>query len=976
MFNHERLPVCPLTMTQLRQTDLAADKLLKVCGVTVAHHFNCGNCVRDSAEIVSGELYCSYLNTAGTYRLSSRPAVLRLRGLLAAASLFLTLFCASPAKLDAETPPAEQPKGVLLLYMDEMSHPAERAADEGIRSVLGNKRDIRIYSEHLDTALFPDPKFQAAQSAWLKNKYQDRRIDLVIAVGLPSQTLLPDIPTVFCGMERNGLSHATLPPNATAVWPSPDFEGTLTAAARLQPGAHRVVVLSGTTAWDHHIEMGLRNTPQPPGTHWVISYWDNISVEEMRSRLAALPRDTIVLFLSVVRDGAGHTPISLALIPSLSAASSAPIYGLSDGFIGFGIVGGSVLSFETQGKQAAELGQRILQGEKAADIEPVTAASSYIFDWRQFRRFGLSESALPPGSIVRFAVRSPWDLYKGWIITGVVFLLLETGLIGYLLLQRRRRRRAESLLSYELRFESLLSGLSATFANVPADRTNAEIEKALEKLRGFLDLDRVSLFETMEADSPFELIHSASGGAIPPGPLAFSRKEFPWIVANLLQGKDCVLRSREGLPPDAQKEQAFLLEKDYRFIVLVPLRAASVTVGCLAFISYHEGTWPDELVRQFRVVAEVFANTLARRRIEGGLQESQQRFQTMADTAPVMIWMSGTDKLRTFFNRQWLDYTGRSLDEELGNGWAKNVHPEDVEQCLSTYVESFVARQSFSMEFRLRRPNGAFGWVFDTGVPRYTPAGEFTGFIGSCMDITDRRSAEQSLLDLSGRLISAQEDERARIARELHDDFSQRLALLAMQLGQVSESIPSSNKAADKKLHTMWEGISELSADIHRLSHQLHSSKLHHVGLMAAARSLCDEIGQQNHIQIEFIERDMPEEIPQDVELCFFRIVQEALNNIVKHSGAKQAHVQFVGTTSHIRLRIVDGGVGFDPNTKSVKGGLGLASMRERLRLLDGSLALHSRHMEGTEILAEVPLAQVNRAEAAPVTTIDRRDRQ
>ena len=931
---------------------------------------------RSTCTCTTAQAIVIVISEYGIPGISRRLVVLRLRRLSAGASLFLTLFCASPAKLNPETPPPEQPKGVLLLYMDEMSHPAERAADEGIRSVLGNKRDIRIYSEHLDTALFPDPKFQAAQSAWLKNKYRDRRIDLVIAVGLPSQTLLPDIPTVFCGMERNGLSYATLPPNATAVWPSPDFEGTLIAAARLQPGAHQVVVLSGTTAWDRHIEMGLRNTPQPPGTHWDISYWDNIPVEEMRLRLAALPRDTIVLFLSVVRDGAGHTPISLALIPSLSAASSAPIYGLSDGFIGFGIVGGSVVSFETQGKQAAELGQRILRGEKAADIEPVTAASSYIFDWRQLRRFGLSESALPPGSMVRFAVRSPWDLYKGWIITSVVFLLLETGLIGYLLLQRRRRRRAESLLSYELRFESLLSGLSATFANVPADRTNAEIEKALEKLRGFLDLDRVSLFETMEADSPFELIHSASGGAIPPGPQAFSRNEFPWIVANLLQGKDCVLRSRENLPPEAQKEQAFLLEKDYRFTVLVPLRAASVTVGCLAFISYHEGTWPDELVRQFRVVAEVFANTLARRRIEGGLQESQQRFQTMADTAPVMIWMSGTDKLRTFFNRQWLDYTGRSLDQELGNGWAKNVHPDDVEQCLGTYVASFVARQSFSMEFRLRRPNGSFGWVFDTGVPRYTPAGEFTGFIGSCMDITDRRSAEQSLLDLSGRLISAQEDERARIARELHDDFSQRLALLAMQLGQVSESIPSSNKAADKKLHTMWEGISELSADIHRLSHQLHSSKLHHVGLMAAARSLCDEIGQQHHIHIEFVERDMPEVIPQDVELCFFRIVQEALNNIVKHSGAKQAHVQFDGTTFHIRLRIVDGGVGFDPNSNSVRGGLGLASMRERLRLLGGSLALHSRHMEGTEILVEVPLAQVNRAGAAPVTTIDRRDRQ
>ena len=291
------------------------------------------------------------------------PVVLRLGRFLACASLFLTFLCASTAGLAPQTPQAEEPKGVLLLYRDEMSLPGERAADEGIRSVLGNNPDIRIYSEHLDTSLFPDPKFQAAQLASLRSKYRNRRIDLVIAAALPAQNLLPDKPTVFCGMEPNGLSHATLPPNSTAVWLSPDFKGTLAAAARLQPRAHQVVVLSGTSPWDRHVELGLRNTPPPPGTNWDISYWDNISVEEMRLRLAALPKNTIVLYLNIQRDGAGHPYVSRDLIPSFSAVSSAPIYGMSDGFIGFGIVGGSVVSFETQGKQAAELGQRILRGE-------------------------------------------------------------------------------------------------------------------------------------------------------------------------------------------------------------------------------------------------------------------------------------------------------------------------------------------------------------------------------------------------------------------------------------------------------------------------------------------------------------------------------------------------------------------------------------------------------------------------------------
>ena len=812
--------------------------------------------------------------------------------------------------------------------------PAERALDTGIRSVLGNKPEIEIYSEHLDTSFFPDPKFQAAQIAWYQNKYRNRRIDLIVAVGLLSQIVFPDIPTIFCAIEPGGLSHETLPPNSTAVWLSPDYKGTLSAAARLQPNARRLVVLVGSSDWDRHLEMGLRNTPPPAGSNWEINYWDDISVEEMRSRLANLPKDTIVLYISIQLDGAGRPYIPRDLVPSLSAASPVPTYGLSSGFIGLGIVGGSVVNFEAQGTRVGEIGQRILRGERPAEIPPITSISSYIFDWRQLRHFGLSESALPRGSSIQFAVLSPWDLYKQWILGGVAFILIQTYFIGYLLLQMRRRRRAESSLNYELRFESLLSSLSATFANVPAERIHAEIEKALERLRSFLDLDRVSLFETIEPDGQFGLSHSASLVEIPSSPHTFGREEFPWLVANLLQGRDCVVRSPKDLPADALKEQTFLLEQSYKFMAVVPLRAAHLTVGGLAFISFHEGRWPDRVIQQFRVTSEVFANTLVRKRIEDGLQESQQRFQTMADTAPVMIWMSGVDKLRTFFNRQWLAFTGRSLDQELGNGWTKGVHPNDLEQCLRTYISSCDGRRPFTMEFRLRRANGDYGWVFDTGVPRHTPAGKFAGFMGSCLDITDRKGAEQGILELSGRLISAQEDERARIARELHDDFSQRLALLAMQLGQVSESLPSSNKAAGEPLHRMWDGISELSSDIHRLSHQLHSSKLQHVGLLAAARSLCDETGQQHRIRIEFVHRELPEEIAPDVELCLFRIVQEALNNIVKHSGAKQAHVELVGTASHIRLRIVDAGVGFDTSAKAARGGLGLASMRERLRLL------------------------------------------
>ena len=224
------------------------------------------------------------------------------------------------------------------------------------------------------------------------------------------------------------------------------------------------------------------------------------------------------------------------------------------------------------------------------------------------------------------------------------------------------------------------------------------------------------------------------------------------------------------------------------------------------------------------------------------------------------------------------------------------------------------------------------------------------------VDITERKRAEEALSTVSQRLIEAHEEERSRIARELHDDFSQRLALLAIQLEQASQSLPDTNEALTERLHVMWERTTELSSDIHKLSHQLHSSKLHHLGLLPAAKSLCQEIGKQHHIHIQFLDREMPEEISPDVGLCFFRIVQEALNNVVKHSGAKQAQVEFVGTPSLIRLRIVDAGAGFDTSSTAARGGLGLASMRERLRLLSGTIAIHSSSTEGTEIVAEVPL--------------------
>lgn len=177
-------------------------------------------------------------------------------------------------------------------------------------------------------------------------------------------------------------------------------------------------------------------------------------------------------------------------------------------------------------------------------------------------------------------------------------------------------------------------------------------------------------------------------------------------------------------------------------------------------------------------VTGLVADVTERKHAEQAIRESEARFRLVADTAPVLIWMAGTDKLRTFFNKGWLDFTGRSMEQETGNGWASGVHPDDLERCLGIYSAAFGAQAKFEREYRLRRFDGEYRWIVDYGVPRYESNGTFCGYIGSCIDITERKSAEASLRELSGRLITTQEQERSRIARELHDNLSQRMALI------------------------------------------------------------------------------------------------------------------------------------------------------------------------------------------------------
>jgi PAS domain S-box-containing protein len=338
------------------------------------------------------------------------------------------------------------------------------------------------------------------------------------------------------------------------------------------------------------------------------------------------------------------------------------------------------------------------------------------------------------------------------------------------------------------------------------------------------------------------------------------------------------------------------------------------------------------------------------------LRESEERFRLVANTAPVMIWMAGLDKLCNYFNQQWLDYTGRMLQEELGDGWVDCVHPEDVNACLETYSQAFDKREPFDMQYRLRRYDQQYRWIYDRGVPRFNSDGSFAGYIGSCYDVNDRKLAEEALGSLGRRLIEAHEEERTWIARELHDDINQRLALLTIELDKCRQHLPESAAEIGVQLEKMGKRLFDLSKDVQSLSHRLHSSKLEYLGLVTATRSFCKELSDQHNVHVEFSQSEVPASIPREISLVLFRVLQEALQNAVKYSRAQDFRVDLRGEAREIYLTVRDRGVGFDQDEAMQSRGLGLISMRERLQLVNGSFAIDSKPGEGTTISARVPL--------------------
>ena len=287
----------------------------------------------------------------------------------------------------------------------------------------------------------------------------------------------------------------------------------------------------------------------------------------------------------------------------------------------------------------------------------------------------------------------------------------------------------------------------------------------------------------------------------------------------------------------------------------------------------------------------------------------------------------------------------------LQQQFVDQIHPDDRTKFLAAIAGLTPENPTGEVTYRTLASHGTLVWLKSNGRGFFDTEGRLLRVIGMVADINDLKRAEDALSEMTRKLIESQEQERARIGRELHDDINQRLAMLSLQL----ERLPETPSAIQSRTQELRKELRQISDDVQALSHDLHSSKMDYLGFVAGIKSWCKEFGERQKLEIDF-ESKVSSSLPRELGVNLFRVLQEGLQNVVKHSGARRVDVRLLEVSGEIHLDIRDSGRGFNVDGALRGKGLGLTSMRERVRLVNGTIAFDSKPMGGTTIHIRVPL--------------------
>jgi signal transduction histidine kinase len=522
-----------------------------------------------------------------------------------------------------------------------------------------------------------------------------------------------------------------------------------------------------------------------------------------------------------------------------------------------------------------------------------------------------------------------------------------------------------SHLESQLEFETLISDTSAALFRTPPEQVELAVERALGRVRAFFQADRAALL-SVSADQQQVNVRLASYAegvsAVPPS--VNLAPMFTWAAHRLLVERLPVRISRvEELPPEAAVDRTAREEMGLRSALSLPIETGAEIRHLIVLQTIREEReWPDALVQRLRVLGELLVGALERMEMIAELRKSEARLAAGADLAGLAYYELDYGQGVAYADDRFYDICGIPPERRQGlqplEHWLAHLHPDDRPRVQAVRVQLHDGRlERVSMEYRYFHEGRGQAWIHHlAGVGRRDASGRANLTYGVFRDVTEARRADVERFDLSRRLIRAHEDERASLARELHDDVTQRLAVLAIDVG--GAELASVDEGQAERLRGVRQGLARLSEDVHSLAYQLHPWVLEELGLVEALRTACEHFGRRCDVVLSVnLDPELPG-IGKDAALCLFRVAQEALSNVARHAAAGAASIALRRVDGGLLLAVRDDGAGFDPHRPEARGRLGLASMRERVRLANGTFEIESAPGQGTAIVAWVPVVE------------------